>query len=41
LPPSEEEWLPDDHLARFAVEIIEQLDLSMLERGAVQRAVTE
>lgn len=33
LPPSVEEWLPDDHLARFVVEIVEQLDLSMLERA--------
>lgn len=33
LPPSVEEWLPDDHLARFVVEIVEQLDLSGLERA--------
>src|SRR3974390_2753481 len=30
LPPSVEEWLPADHLARFVVEIIEQLDFSPL-----------
>jgi len=30
LPPSVEEWLPADHLARFVVEIIEQLDFSAL-----------
>ena len=33
LPPSVEEWLPDDHLARFVVEIVEQLDFSDLERA--------
>ncbi len=30
LPPSVDEWLPEDHLARFVVEVIEQLDLSEL-----------
>jgi hypothetical protein len=30
LPPSIEEWLPEGHLDRFVVEIIEQLDLSSL-----------
>lgn len=30
LPPSVDEWLPADHLARFVVEIVEQLDLSGL-----------
>lgn len=30
LPPSVDEWLPNDHLARFVVEVIEQLDLSDL-----------
>jgi len=30
LPPSVDEWLPADHLARFVVEVIEQLDLSEL-----------
>ena len=28
LPPSIQEWLPEQHLARFVVEIVEQLDLS-------------
>ena len=32
LPPSVDEWLPADHLARFVVEIIEQLDLSGLTK---------
>jgi len=27
LPPSLEDWLPEEHLARFIVEIVEQLDL--------------
>ena len=30
LPPSVDEWLPGDHLARFVVEVIERLDLSDL-----------
>ena len=28
LPPSIQEWLPEPHLARFVVEIVEQLELS-------------
>jgi transposase len=30
LPPSVNDWLPDHHLARFVVEVIEQLDLGEL-----------
>ena len=30
LPPSVDEWLPSDHLARFVVEVIERLDLDEL-----------
>jgi len=30
LPPSVQEWLPEDHLARFVVEIVERLDLGKL-----------
>ena len=30
LPPSVEDWLGEDHLARFVVEVIDQLDLSRL-----------
>jgi transposase len=30
LPPSVQEWLPENHLARFVVEIVEQLDLGPL-----------
>jgi len=32
LPPSVDEWLPQRHLARFVVEIVEQLDLSSMSR---------
>jgi transposase len=32
LPPSVDEWLPEDHLARFVVEVIDQLELSELVR---------
>jgi transposase len=33
LPPSLDEWLPQDHLARFVVEIVDQLDLSSMTRA--------
>jgi transposase len=32
LPPSLDDWLNEDHLARFIVEVIDQLDLSNLTR---------
>ena len=32
LPPSLDDWLNQDHLARFIVEVIDQLDLSALTR---------
>lgn len=32
-PPSMNDWLPAHHLARFVVEIVEQLDLKSLERA--------
>jgi transposase len=32
LPPSVDEWLSQNHLARFVVEVIDQLDLSELTR---------
>jgi transposase len=31
LPPSIQDWLPEKHLARFVVEIVEQVDLSALK----------
>ena len=33
LPPSVQEWLPEAHLARYVVEVVERLDLSALERA--------
>jgi transposase len=33
LPPSVDEWLPEQHLARFVVELIEQLDLSAMVKA--------
>ena len=31
-PPSMQDWLPENHLARFVVEVVDQLDLSELTR---------
>lgn len=36
-PPSVQEWLPDGHLARFVVEVVNQLDLSRLESAYAGR----
>jgi len=33
LPPSVDEWLPQRHLARFVVEMVEQLDLSAMVKA--------
>ena len=33
LPPSIQEWLPEGHLARYMVEVVESLDLGDLERA--------
>ena len=33
LPPSVQDWLPKDHLARFVVDIVSQLDLGPLEKA--------
>ncbi len=30
-PPSVEDWLPEEHLARFVVEIVDQLDISSIK----------
>jgi transposase len=38
-PPSVQEWLPEDHLARFIVETVEQLDLSELDREYAGRGM--
>ena len=32
-PPSMNDWLPEQHLARFIVEIVEQLDVQPMERA--------
>ena len=32
-PPSMSDWLPEHHLSRFVVEIVEQLDLKPMERA--------
>jgi transposase len=37
LPPSVDEWLPANHLARFILEVIDQLDLSRLTQGYATR----
>lgn len=39
LPPSVQEWLPEDHLARFIVETVEQLDLAELDRQYAGRGM--
>jgi transposase len=37
LPPSLQDWLPEGHLARFVVEIVDQLDLSVLKAAYAGR----
>lgn len=37
LPPSVDEWLPESHLARYIVAVVDQLDLSALERAYAGR----
>ena len=32
-PPSVDDWLPEQHLARFVVDVVEQLDLKEMERA--------
>ena len=32
LPPSIDEWLPKEHLARFIVDIVKELDLSNIHK---------
>ena len=38
-PPSVQEWLPEDHLARFIAEIVGKLDMSCLRAGYSGRGV--
>lgn len=37
LPPSVDEWLPENHLARFIVEVVDGLDISALEKAYAGR----
>ncbi|WP_300088432.1 transposase, partial [uncultured Nitrosomonas sp.] len=37
LPPSVDEWLPENHLARFIVEVVENLSTTQLERAYAGR----
>lgn len=37
LPPSVQDWLPEAHLARYVVDVVEALDLSALERAYAGR----
>ena len=37
LPPSMDDWLPEGHLARFVVEIVEQLDLTVIKASYTGR----
>jgi len=37
LPPSIDEWLPENHLARFIVEVVDGLDIGALEKAYVGR----
>lgn len=37
LPPSVQDWLPESHLARYVVDVVEGLDLSKLERAYAGR----
>jgi transposase len=37
LPPSMQEWLPEGHLARYVVEVVEGLDVGELERAYAGR----
>lgn len=40
LPPSVQDWLPEGHLARFIVEIVDQLDLRSLKQSYAGRGST-
>jgi len=38
LPPSVQDWLPKGHLARFVVDVVEQLDLRSLKAAYAGRS---
>jgi hypothetical protein len=40
LPPSLEDSLPEDHLARFVIEALERIDLSILRNAYTGRSST-
>lgn len=40
LPPLVQDWLPQSHLARYVVDVVEGLDLSELERAYGKRPVS-
>ena len=37
LPPSVNDWVPEDHLARLVVDIVNELDLSSVENSYAGR----
>jgi transposase len=37
LPPSVDEWLPEDHLARFIIDVVDGLDLRVMETSYAGR----
>ena len=37
MPPSVQDWLPKEHMARFVVEVVEQLDLRALRNSYAGR----
>ena len=37
MPPSVQEWLPEDHLARFVVEVVQKLDTRNIENAYAGR----
>ena len=39
LPPDLRDWLPEDHLARLVLEVVEQLDLTAIEASFVRGGV--
>ncbi len=40
LPPSVQDWLPEQHLARFVVEVASKLDLHELEMPYAGRVIS-
>lgn len=40
MPPRISDWLPDDHLAKFVVEVVDELDISAIEEQYAPRGGT-